>query len=58
VRLLGRWALDGTRLLAPGRLRELLLAPALAIVAGITAMTFGAGVLWVVLAGQPYPFPR
>ncbi len=51
--LLGHWTRQGVRLLAPGRLHEPLLAPAPAITVGITALAFGAGVLWAVLAGHP-----
>lgn len=57
ARFLGRSGTAGAKLLASRPLRQILLAPAPLYVLTIWALAFGAGVLWTVAAGHPYPFP-
>ncbi len=58
ARWLGRWAAELARLLRPGTLRRLLIAPRPGWVAAILLAAFAAGVIWIVAAGHPYPFPH
>jgi hypothetical protein len=58
ARWLGRWAAQLGRLAQPGTLRRLLIAPHPARVAAIVLASFAAGVIWIVAAGHPYPFPH
>lgn len=58
VRWLGHRAAQGAKLLSRFRLRDLLLARQPAVAVAICAAAVAAGVVWVVAAGHPYPFPR